>query len=321
MGKSVTLLRFFLILFLSLSTSGAKEIYPQHKFKAIGYVNDFTVTGSHLYAASDEGVVTVFDLTSKKIVNTIMLEPVTTALGELQAARILSIDYLDGKILLVSIGKNLYRNVWIYEKHKLKKIISEDAKLTIKEARFIDKEHILLATFASEIMLYDTGEKYTKYKRHITQSTLGDITLTQDKKHVIMADESGEARILNVANSKTIQILSSQNVDNVFHVAHAKGVTLTAGQDRRVGVYQKGQRPYHLKSTFLVYCVGITPNGKIGIYSSDDDNKLQLFSIKKRQKLQKLNGHKTVVNQIKFINNKELYSSESSSHIYYWKLD
>ncbi|MBA1432954.1 MAG: nitrate reductase [Epsilonproteobacteria bacterium] len=306
---------------LFLTSLQAKEIHPHHIFKAIGYVSDFIVTDNHLYAADDEGVVTVFDLRTKKIVDTIMLEPLTTQLGELQPARILSIDYFNGKILLVSIGKNLYRNVWIYEKHKLKKIISEDAKLTIKEARFLDNEKILIATFASEIMLYDMGEKYTHYKRHVTQSALGDITLTQDKKHVIMADESGEARIIDVANSKTLQVLSSENVDNVFHVAHAKGVTLTAGQDRRIGVYQKGRTPYHIKSDFLVYCVGITPSGKTGIYSSGEENKLQLFSIQTKQKLHKLSGHKAVINQIKFVNEKELYSSESSPYIYYWKLD
>ena len=77
-----------LLFFLLLASLEAKEIYPQHKFKAIGYVSDFIVADNHLYAASDEGVVTVFDLTTKKIVDTIMLQPVTTTLGELQAARL-----------------------------------------------------------------------------------------------------------------------------------------------------------------------------------------------------------------------------------------
>jgi len=306
---------------LLLSALEAKDIHPAHKFKAIGYVSDFVVADNKLYAAGDEGVVTVFDLKTKKPIETISLQPIETTLGELQAPRILSIDYYNGKLLLVSIGKGLFRNVWIYENHKLKKIISEDAKLTIKEARFIDDEKIILASFASEIILHDMGEKYTKYKRHVTQSTLGDITLTQDKKHLIMADESGEARIINVQSSKTIQVLDSQNVDNVFHVAHANGVTLTAGQDRRVGVYQKNSDPYHIKSDFLVYCVGITPSGRTGVYSSSIDNRLQLFSIRTKQKKDILTGHKALINQIKFINEKELFSSENSPFIYYWKLD
>jgi len=298
----------------------AKEIRPLHKFKAIGYVSDFVVTKEKLYAASDEGVVSVFDLKSKKIVELIKIEPIVTETGELQPPRLLSIDYFQGKLLLVSIGKDFYRDVWFYEDHKLTKIISQEAKLTIKEARFIDDEKILLATFSSEIILHDNSEHYNRYKRHVTQSTLGDITLTQDKKSVIMSDESGELRILDVASSKTKQVLASQNVDNVFHVAHANGITITAGQDRRVAVYKKGATPYHLKSDFLVYCVGITPSGKTGIYSSGVKNDLQLFSTQTKRKLDTLKGHTALVNQIKFINEKELYSSENSPFIYYWKL-
>ncbi|QOP45911.1 WD40 repeat domain-containing protein [Sulfurimonas paralvinellae] len=298
----------------------AKEISPLHKFKAVGYVSDFVVTPTRLYAAGDEGIVTVFDLKTKKITELIEVEPIVTDTGELQAPRILSIDYNNGKLLLVSIGKDFYRDVWIYKDHKLTKIIGQKAKLTIKEARFIDDEKILLATFASEIILHDRSEHYNIYKRHITQSTLGDITLTQDKKHVVMADESGEVRILDVTSSQTLQVLKSENVDNVFHVAHANGITITAGQDRRVAVYNKKRAPYHLKSDFLVYCVGITPSGKTGIYSSGVKNKLQLFSTHTKQKLDILTGHSALVNQIKFINEKELYSSENSPFIYYWKL-
>ena len=309
-----------LILLLLFFTLNAKEISPLHTFKAIGYVSDFIVANNKLFAAGDEGIVTVFDLQSKKIIDIIKVEPIVTDSGELQPARLLSIDYHKGKLLLVSIGKDFYRNVWIYEKHRLKKIIGQEAKLTIKEARFIDDEKILLATFASEILLHDKSEHYNVYNRHVTQSALGDIVLTKDKKSVIMSDESGEIRILDVASGQTLQVLASENVDNVFHVAHANGITITAGQDRRVAVYQKDKTPYHLKSDFFVYCVGITPSGKTGIYSSGVKHKLQLFSTQTKQKLDKLNGHTALVNQIKFINEKELYSSENSPFIYYWKI-
>ncbi len=309
-----------LILLLLFFTLSAKEISPLHTFKAIGYVSDFIVTNNKLFAASDEGIVTIFDLQSKKIVDIIKVEPIVTDSGELQPPRLLSIDYHKGKLLLVSIGKDFYRNVWIYENHRLKKIIGQEAKLTIKEARFIDDEKILLATFASEILLHDKSEHYNIYNRHVTQSTLGDIILTKDKKSVIMSDESGEIRILDVASGQTLQVLASENVDNVFHVAHANGITITAGQDRRVAVYQKDKTPYHLKSDFFVYCVGITPSGKTGIYSSGVKHKLQLFSTQTKQKLDKLSGHTALVNQIKFINEKELYSSENSPFIYYWKI-
>ncbi|WP_457745764.1 WD40 repeat domain-containing protein [Sulfurimonas sp.] len=313
--------RYLLLTFFLFNIAiNAKDIHPLYKYKAIGFVSDFVVKNNKLYSGSDEGVITIHDVQSKKLLEVITLEPVTTELGELQSARILSLDYINNKLLIVSIGKGLYRNVWIYEKHQLKKIIDESAKLTLKEARFLDDEKILLASFASEIILHDFKENYTLYKRHVTQSTLGDITLSKDKKRVIMCDESGEVRVIDTKSSKTLQVFDSQNVDNLFHVAYANGVTVTAGQDRRVGVYHDNGDAYHLKSDFLVYCVGITPSGKTALYSSGENSSLQLFNTTTKQKLDRLVGHSGVINQIKFINENELFSSDGGEYIFYWKL-
>lgn len=299
----------------------AKEIAPTFKLKSLGIVNDFVVHENKIYIANDAGTVDVFDLKTQKLLEFIALEPITSRMGELTSPNILSVDYLNGKVLIVSIGQDAYRNVWIYENYKLKNIINEEKKLTIKEARFVNDERILLGTFASEILLHDLGENYNLYKRHVSQSTLGDITLSEDKSKVIMSDESGEIRILDVKTSDTLKVYSSQNVDNVYHVAYANDVIITAGQDRRVAVYQEGKKDYHIKSDFLVYCVGIAPSGKTGIYSSGEQSDLQLFNTKTKEKLDRLVGHEGIVNQIKFINEKELFSNERNRYVYYWRLD
>ncbi|MCD6191136.1 MAG: nitrate reductase [Sulfurimonas sp.] len=299
----------------------AKEIAPTFKLKSLGIVNDFVVHENRIYIANDAGTVDVFDLKTQKLLEFIALEPITSRMGELTSPNILSVDYLNGKVLIVSIGQDAYRNVWIYENYELKNIINEEKKLTIKEARFVNDERILLGTFASEILLHDLGENYNLYKRHVSQSTLGDITLSEDKSKVIMSDESGEIRILDVKTSDTLKVYSSQNVDNVYHVAYANDVIITAGQDRRVAVYQEGKKDYHIKSDFLVYCVGIAPSGKTGIYSSGEQSDLQLFNTKTKEKLDRLVGHEGIVNQIKFINEKELFSNERNRYVYYWRLD
>jgi len=299
----------------------AKEIAPTFKLKSLGIVNDFVVHENRIYIANDAGTVDVFDLKTQKLLEFIALEPITSRMGELTSPNILSVDYLNGKVLIVSIGQDAYRNVWIYENYELKNIINEEKKLTIKEARFVNDERILLGTFASEILLHDLGENYNLYKRHVSQSTLGDITLSEDKSKVIMSDESGEIRILDVKTSNTLKVYSSQNVDNVYHVAYANDVIITAGQDRRVAVYQEGKKDYHIKSDFLVYCVGIAPSGKTGIYSSGEQSDLQLFNTKTKEKLDRLVGHEGIVNQIKFINEKELFSNERNRYVYYWRLD
>jgi len=287
----------------------------------MGLVNDFVIEKNIIYIANDAGTVDIFDLKTQKIINQIVLDPITSSRRQLLPPNILSVDYLNGKVLMVSTGVEAYKNVWIYENHELKKIIGEDKKLTLKEARFTDDEKILLGTFGSEMMLHDLEESYNLYKTHVSQSTLGDIELSKDKTELVMSDESGEIKLIDVKTSRTIKVFSSQNVDNVYKVAYANGVIITAGQDRRVAVYQKNVKDYHIKSDFLVYSVGITPSGKTGIYSSGEESDLQLFNTKTKEKLDRLVGHEGIVNQIKFINEKELFSNERSRYVFYWRLD
>ncbi len=299
----------------------AKEIHPTFKLKSMGLVNDFVINQNKIYIANDVGTVDIFNLETQKLVEQIVLDPLETQMDKIMSPNIISVDYMNGKVLIVSIGAHSFRNVWIYENHELKNIVDDSKKLNIKEARFLNDEQVFYGTFASQIILQDTREQYNLYKRHLTQSTMGDIVLSADKTKVVYSDESGEVRLVDARTSETLEVFSSQNVDNVYHVAYAKDTILTAGQDRRVGVYQKNQKPYHIKTDFLVYCVGITPNGKVGVYSSGEEADLQLFDIKTKKKQDVLVGHSGIIGQIKFINNKEFFSSERSPYVYYWKLD
>lgn len=308
----------FILLF---SFVGAKEIYPTFKLKSNGLVNDFAVNDNIIYIASDVGTVEVFDLNSGELVHQISLDLIINVMGDTITPNILSVDYLNGKLLIVSTDVSSYRNVWLYKDFELTKIMGKEKKLTVKEARFTNDETIILGTFSSEIILHDIAESYKLYTRHVTQSTLGDIALNEDKTKVAMSDESGEIRLLDVATSKILKVYSSQNVDNVYHVAYAQGVIITAGQDRRVAVYQNGVKDYHIKSDFLVYCVGISPSGKVGVYAKGEQSDLQLFDTKTQKELDTLVGHKGIINQIKFINEKELFSNERSPYVYYWRLD
>ena len=310
-----------LLIMLLFSSLFSKDILPSATYYSVGFVNDFVINNGKIYAANDMGTVNIFDIKSKKIINQITLPPLTSSMNKIIPANILSVDYIKGKVLILSVGKNSYRNVWIYENYMLKQIINEDKKISIKEARFINENQIILATLGSDIILHDMSENYNLYNTHISNSAMSDISLSADKTNMITADESGSVKIINVKSSNTLQTYSSQNVDNIFKVAYSNGVIITAGQDRRVGVYQKKQKPYYIKSNFLVFCVGISPNGKIGVYSSGEENHLQLFFTKSEKKFDRLVGHKKVVNKIEFINKNEIFSSSRNNKILYWKLD
>ena len=230
-------------------------------------------------------------------------------------------SYLNNKILIVSIGEKTFRNVWIYENNELKQIVDESKKLTIKKAMFVNDDRILFGTFGSEIILHDTSENYNLYKSHVEQSTIGGIILSEDKTKMIISHESGKVNLIDVESSKILNTYDTQNVDNIYDVAYSNGTIATAGQDRRVAIYQNGKKDYHIKSNFPVYAVGLSPSGEVAAYSSGDEQNIQIFNTKTKALGDMLVGHTSRITQIWFANEKEIYTIGNRNKIYYWKLD
>jgi len=298
----------------------AKEITPYFSLHTKGVINDFSIEDEYLYVATDMGSIDVFDLKNKTIIEQIVLDPMVSTKGPSVPASISSVDVLNSKILIVSRGLENYRDVWIYENYELKKIIDASSKQLIKEARFIDENRLVLASIDSDLSVYDIEEQSRTYVEHISESRLSDMVLSEDKKRVFTADESGEVKVFDVNNAKQYPDIPPKNLDNIFQIAHHNGVTITAGQDRRIAVYQEGESSYYLQSDFLVYCVGLSPSGEIGAYSDGEENELQLFDTYTKQKKDRLVGHKKIVRKIHFLNEKQLISSDQGHDIFFWKL-
>lgn len=310
-----------IILLLLSSPHYAKDITPIATLKVSGLVSDFVKDGDYLYVATDEGIVEVIDLFTQKVVEQIRLEPLQTAMGSIIPARIHSIDRYKGKTLLVSSGVSAYRNVWIHDGTHLEKIIDEKKHLMPKRAFFTAEGKVILGTFGSDVTLYDTEENYKLYNTHISESTMGGMVLSHDKKKMLLSDESGTVRLMDVYSSKIENTFSSQHVDNVYSVAYAKNTLITAGQDRRVGIYRQNKEAYHIKSDFLVYCVGLSPSARTGIYSAGADNHLQLFNTQDGSKTDRLIGHYATPNKIMFISENTLISSGDEENIFFWTLE
>lgn len=307
-----------LLLFLTLLM--AKDIQPIATLEASGLVSDIVEDNGLLYVATDAGVVDIVDLVSQKIVSQIFFAPIPTAMGEDVPTRVHSVDRFQGKTLLVTSGNTMYRNVWIHDGKKLTKVIDESKRLMPKDAYFTTEGKVVLGSFGSDVVLYDNDEGYKLYDRHISESTMGGMILSSDKKKMILSDESGTARLIDIKSAKIEKTFSSEHVDNIYSVAYRNNILITAGQDRRVGVYSS-TGAYHIKSDFLVYCVGISPSGKTGIYSSGTEHHLQLFHTHNGKKTDRLIGHQATPNKILFITENILISSGDEYMLYFWKLN
>jgi len=313
--------KIFLIILIIYSYIYAKEIQPSFVLESSGFVNDFVLDSSKLYVANDEGSVEIFDLNDKKLIGEIFIKPTLSAQGVMIPSKVLSVDRLNGKTLIVSATANGYRNVWMHDGKKLHNIKSLKDKMTIREARFIDDENYLFGTLGYEMIRYAVNDSAHAYKVHIEQSSFSDMVLSEDKKLSITASESGQVTISNAKTGEIVKKYDSLNVDNIYKIAYKNGTIITAGQDRRVGVYPKDGKPYYIKSDFLVYCASLSPSGKIGVYSSGTESNLQLFDVKSGKKTDRLIGHTAIPSTIKFFDEVGLFSAGYENKIFYWHLE
>jgi len=310
---------------LLFTTTHAKDIKPIATLQTSGLVSDFVEDTGLLYVATDAGVVDVIDLFSQKLVSQIHFKPIKTLMGDEVSVRVHSIDRYQGKTLMVTSGISGYRNVWIHDERKpiykkLTQIINEKKHLMPKHAFFSSTGKVVLGTIGSDIVLYDTNEAYNIYNAHISDSTMGGMVLSEDRKKMLLSDESGAVRLVDINSSKVEKTFSSEHVDNIYSVAYSQDIILTAGQDKRVGIYSK-DNTFHIKSDFLVYCVGLSPSGKVGIYSSGTEHNLQLITTKDGRKTDRLVGHHATPTKVMFTTEKTIISAGDEYTIYFWRLD
>ena len=311
----------YILLLLLFNTLYARDITPITTVKTSGLVSDFVEDNGFLYVATDEGTVDVIDLVKQEIVRKIQLPDLLTMRDETIPARVHCVDRSNGKTLLVSSGMSAYRNIWIDNEGELKKIIDEKKELMPKKVLFTEENKIIMGSFGSDVVLYDNEENAKLYERQVSVSTMGDMALSNDKKKMIISDESGNVMLIEVNSSKILKTFSSEHVDNIYKVAYANDTIVTAGQDRRVGVYRNDGQSYHIMSDFLVYAVGLSPNGSTGAYSSGLEHHLQLFDTRTKKKGDTLVGHYAIPNKILFINETSVISSGDEAKIFFWKLD
>ena len=313
------MMKYISLLFLPLLLM-ATEIQPLATIEVSGLVSDMVEENGYLYVATDNGSVDIIDLAEQKIIRQIHFDTIHRSDGSATPARIHAIDRYGGKTLMVTSAPNAYRHVWVEENGTLIKVIDASRNLMPKYAFFDKSGNIVLGGFGSDITRYDTSDNFIHYSRQISESTLGGMGLDEKREIVAMADESGSVAIVEINSSKVLQRFDKEHVDNIYRVAYANGTLVTAGQDRRVGVYLYSGRSYHLGSDFLVYAVAVSPSGKRALYSSGTEHILQLFDTMTGKKGEKLMGHHATPGKILFITEKAVISSGDERKIYFWKL-
>ncbi|MEA3513135.1 MAG: WD40 repeat domain-containing protein, partial [Campylobacterota bacterium] len=202
-------------------------------------------------------------------------------------------------------------------------------QLFVGKAKFIDDEHIAFNTLGNEMYLYNYKTKKTLWKIDVKpedatfNSTFADFALNETRDTAVVADESGDLKIVDIKKAKVIKVLAARNLDKVFKVDFKNDKIITAGQDGRCVVYDlNNNNDYFLreKHWFLIYGAGLSPSGKFGAFSSDENNNVTVFNTKTKEKLFKLTQNLMTLSSILFISESELFVTTDSVKFNYYNL-
>lgn len=315
-------MKTILILLLLLFSLFATNVrVSDAEFNADGAVTDIVYKDAKLYVATGVGVVDIFDTPSREIIKRIKVPKIKDFMGDEVNAKIYSVDVFKEKILLLSQGKKGYRELYIYENEKLLNIINVSSKLSIAKAKFINNESVLLALLGNDIISFNIKTKKVNWKKQASQSKFSDFALNEDKTEVVVADESGALHLFEIKNGEAIKTLSGQNLDNVFAVDYKNETIATAGQDRRVVIYNlRMESAYYKTSGFLIYSVGLSPRAKLAAFASDEKNNVTVFKTNTKSVVGVFGGNKMTLSKILFISENEFFVASDDRVINFYKI-
>ncbi len=316
--------KIVLFLLIGIVSLFAKEIGYQYELNASANVTHMVAKGDILFAATDDGIVNIFNWKEKKEIDKIELPKIHDFMGDLIGAKILSVDALeDGSaVLILAQAEGGGNNLYLYKDKKLTELINKkNVSILMNKAGFVSKDKIFIVSLSSEIVLYDLTNKKELYRKQLSESSFGDFCFNEDKSKAAVSCESGEIFIVNVNDGKVLKVLDGANKDKVFKVDYKNGKVLGGGQDRQASIYDVKSGSYKvIKANFLVYAVGLSPDAKLAAICYDENNEIGVFDTDSLSMRYLLKGQKSTLNTILFISEDTLISSSDDRFILVWKL-
>lgn len=310
---------FFIILIISYLN--AKDLNPSFSYNTSASVTELMFNNHKLYASTIASSIDIFDIKTKEKISSIKIPKIKDFLGDEIESKIYSFDILEDKILILSQGNKGGRNIDIFENNKFKNIISDKKRMFIAKAKFLDKNNIVFALLSNEVYFYDMQKKEVKKIIQISHSSFSDFVLTEDKKYIIIADESGILTMLNTKTFELIKKFEKVNLDKVFQVDSKNNYILTAGQDRLSAFYNiKNKKAYTKKAPFLIYSAGLSPKAKFAGIALNEENDVLIFNTKSKMNLFLLKKNPSLITDILFINEEEIFISSEHNKINYYNL-
>ncbi len=316
--KKIALIWLVMISFLF----GVEKYAPVQEIHIDGAAKDMVVRGDHLIIGTDNGKLQVYDYVKKKFVKEISIPSIKDFMGDTISARVASVDRIDGRYLLLSdSGIGGYANLRIHENNETRTILGPEDKKPIIKARFIDKDHVLLAYLSNEVSLLDINTKKEIYRTQLSESKFSDFALTNDRKLAAFGCESGEIAVIDTGTGKILHRFNELNLDNVYRVDIKSDHVVGAGQDRRGTWYNiKNGKGGFVAGDFLIYATALSPSAQRVAYALDEKNNITILDMMTHSKIALLEGQKSTMVSIVFKDENTLFSASDDDTVMMWKI-
>jgi len=314
-----------LLIFTILTTIViAKDIAPFLKIDVGAIAKDIALGAKdELVIGTAASELKVYNYRDKKFIKSIKVPKIKDFMGDIIDTRISSVDYFNGKYLLLSdSGIGGYSDLRIDENNQTKDIFTEKDKLPLVKAKFIDDTHILLGFLSNEVALYDYKAKKFVYRKQLSESKFSDFALNLNRDLAAFACESGEITVLEPKSGKVIKVLRGINLDNVYKVDIKKDTVVGAGQDRRASWYNiKTGKGDYIQAKFLIYATALSPDASKAAFALDENSNITIVNLSTKSKTAILKGQQSTLNTIIFKDNNTLFSASDDNSVIMWKLN
>jgi len=314
---------FLFYFFSTILLAGPITIKPSDTIDVDGNVVEFVHKNSTLYIATDAGKLEVYDWKKKRLLEKIKFNTIHDFMGDPIAPKVFGVDVnSDGDRLIIMVqDEGGERILYLYKDKKLTKLLDKNAHIQMREARFVDNDHILIASMSNELILFQISNRKILYKNKLSLSTFSDFQLSRDHSKVASTCESGIVYITDTKTGKVVKTLEGGNKDNVFKVDFKNLYILACGQDRKAVLYGVNNNSKTIYQTqFLVYAGALNKDASLSAFGINEQNDIGIYDNITKSLKYKLVGQQSTLNTIVFIDDKTLISSSDDNHILIWRI-
>ncbi|AQW87283.1 nitrate reductase accessory protein [Campylobacter pinnipediorum subsp. caledonicus] len=277
----------------------------------VAFVND------NLYIATDDGLVMDYDIKNDKSTNILTLKKIKNFFNDNNNPKVLSIDELNGKVIVLAEGDFGDRIIYL-----VKNGIATKQKLqnqSIKKAYFLDDANVVLGSLSNELYFLSLNDNKIYKNTKLSTASMSDMKLSIDKKMLCVATEGGKVYFYDILKDKIINTLDIHK-DKIYSIDFKENTLISGSVDKFAGVYKDGKID-KIKTEFLVYAVGLSPDSNIGAFVNGELNDVDIINTRNLSKITTLNTKQDAINDIIFISNNKLITTAYDKKLLFWRID